>query len=118
MTPHLSATEAFADITSSGFLLPPTATPLGGEINTWTREIFATADGAASAGYWQASTGRSYWELDYTEVIQVLAGKLVVTEEGGEPLTLVAGDSAVFPNGWKGEWDVVEDVQKFYVVFP
>lgn len=118
MTIHQSATMAFADMASTGFLEPPTATPLTGEIETWTTEMFAYPDRGSSVGFWKASVGRSHWVFDYNEVIHIIEGRLRVTEEGGESVDLGPGDVAVFPLGWKGEWDVLEELKKFYVVFP
>lgn len=119
MTIHQDLKTAFENIPSSGLLVPPAATPLSGEIQTWTRELFADAAGASSVGFWEAEVGRSHWTFeDFNEVIQVLEGRLIVTEEGQESIHLGPGDVAVFPIGWKGEWDVVEQLKKFYVVFP
>lgn len=119
MTIHQNSTLAFENIVSSGLLILPTATPLSGDIETWTSELFTSADQASSVGFWQATVGRSHWTFeDYNEVIYVLSGRLDVTEEGGATVHLGPGDVAVFPMGWKGEWDVVEELKKLYVVFP
>jgi uncharacterized cupin superfamily protein len=119
MTIFQSSTSAFQDIASTGLLEPPTATPLSGDIRTWASELFAHSNNGSSTGFWKASVGRSHWNFeDYNEVIFILEGQLSVTEEGGERVQLGPGDVAVFPVGWKGEWDVVEELKKFYVVFP
>jgi uncharacterized cupin superfamily protein len=119
MTTHKASTAtAFANIPDTGLLAPPDATPLGGDINTWSTEVFATADESASVGFWKASTGRSRWELDtYSEAILVVAGRLIVTEDGESPVEFGPGDVAVFPKGWRGEWNIVEELQKFYTIF-
>lgn len=114
-----NATDVFDAIPSSGLLLPPMATPLSGDIHTWTEEMYVSADKASSIGFWKASVGRSHWDFaDYTEAVLVLSGRLIATEEGGEPVEFGPGDAAVFPLGWKGEWDVVEELRKFYAIFP
>lgn len=119
MTIYQNSTSAFQNIASSGLLAPPAATPLSGDIETWTSELFTDASNASSVGFWQATVGRSHWIFeDYNEVIYILAGSLRVTEEGGESVHLRHGDVAVFPIGWKGEWEVLEDLKKLYVVFP
>lgn len=118
VTIHQNAILAFENIPSSGLLVPPAATPLSGDIETWTNELFVQADQTSSVGFWTAEVGRSHWSFeDYNEVIHVLAGRLVVTEEGGEAIHLGPGDVAVFPVGWKGEWDVQEELKKLYVVY-
>lgn len=118
MVIRTSSAEAFAGIAPSGLLEPPAAVPLSGPITTWTREVFSSADGRASAGYWQVEAGRSRWTFDYVEVIWVVEGEVIVTEDGERPVHLSPGDVAVFPAGWKGEWDVPNGLKKFYVVFP
>lgn len=118
MAIYQNALRAFEGIPSSGLLEPPAATPLSGEIETWTHELFAQEDQGASVGFWKAEVGRSYWAFeDYNEVIYILAGRLVVTQEGGASIQLGPGDVAVFPVGWRGEWDVQEELRKFYVVY-
>lgn len=118
MTIYQNALRAFDNVPSSGLLEPPVATPLSGEIETWTNELFSQTEQGSSVGFWKAEVGRSHWTFeDYNEVIYVLAGRLVVTQEGSESLQLGPGDVAVFPVGWKGEWDIQEELKKFYVVY-
>ena len=55
------------------------------------------------SGYWRSGPGVSRWEFtDRGEVIHILGGELIVEPDGEGPTTLIAGDSAVFPIGWKG----------------
>jgi uncharacterized cupin superfamily protein len=54
---------------------------------------------------------------DENEVIHVLSGRMTVTPEGGEPADVGAGDVAVFPKGWTGNWDIHETVRKVYSIF-
>jgi uncharacterized cupin superfamily protein len=42
---------------------------------------------------------------------------MTVTPDGGEPLDINAGDSAVFPKGWAGTWDIHETIRKVFVIF-
>ncbi len=119
MTIHLSSEAGFTDIPASGLLELPAAKPLTGEIETWTRRLFSSTDGASSVGFWEVSAGTSYWDFtDYTEVVYVVEGELTVTEVGGDPVLLKEGDVGVFPVGWKGEWEVPSGLKKLYVVFP
>jgi hypothetical protein len=68
-------------------------------------------------GIWECSPGPSRWLLETNEFIHVVAGRMTVTIHGGEPLELVAGDTAVFPLGWSGTWDIAEMLRKIYVIF-
>ncbi|MBP0614971.1 cupin domain-containing protein [Jiella mangrovi] len=68
------------------------------------------------AGIWESTAGE--WDVDYTEweFFHILEGVSVLTEEGGEPVKLTAGDSFVIRPGFKGRWRVVEPTKKHYVV--
>ena len=68
-------------------------------------------------GIWQCTAGPSYWVQEENEFIYILSGSLTVTPDGGKPATFGAGDSAMFPRGWRGTWDLHETVRKVYVVF-
>ena len=36
---------------------------------------------------------------------------------GGEPADVGPGDTAVFPRGWTGTWQIHETIRKVYVIF-
>jgi uncharacterized protein len=44
----------------------------------------------------------------------LLAGKVRITDEDGESQTYEAGDAFVIPRGFRGIWETVEPVRKFY----
>ena len=68
------------------------------------------------AGIWESTPGE--WAVDYTEweFCHIIDGVSVLTEEGGDPVRLVAGDSFVIRPGFKGRWKVVETTRKHYVI--
>ena len=70
-----------------------------------------------STGIWQCTAGPSYWVQEENEFIYIISGSLTVTPDGGKPATFGAGDSAMFPRGWRGTWDLHETVRKVYVLF-
>lgn len=118
-TTYAELATAFDGVESTGALAPQTATPIDREIWTWTNEIFSAQGGGTSVGFWQATVDRSRWVFeDYSEAIVVLEGRLTVTEDGDEPRDLGPGDVAVSPAGWSGEWNITENLRKFYAVFP
>ncbi|WP_306215512.1 cupin domain-containing protein [Actinoplanes sp. RD1] len=97
---------------------PPSAEPLSGEITVRSRVDFATEDRRVVSGIWESEPGTSRWEfVTRGEIIHVLAGRMVVTEDGGEPVEVTAGTTAYFPIGWRGEWVVTERLRKVYVVY-
>jgi uncharacterized cupin superfamily protein len=73
--------------------------------------------GEQSAGIWECTAGPSYWVQDQHELVHILAGTMTVTEDGGEPVTVTAGDTVMFPKGWSGTWDITETLRKVYVLF-
>lgn len=87
----------------------------GPEMSTAGLEIWA--DGTPCAGIWECTPGPSRWLLETHEVIQLVAGRMTCTPDGGEPVEIKSGDLAVFPKGWSGTWEIHETVRKVYAIF-
>ncbi len=97
---------------------PPLAEVLGDEVATRIAVPFTSDDARILSGVWEAEPGLSRWEFtERGEVIYVLEGRMVVTEDDGEAVTLEAGSAAVFPIGWRGTWEIQERIRKFFVIF-
>jgi uncharacterized cupin superfamily protein len=109
-TPHV-ADAAAAELEDWG----PLAEATGPQMHTSGLEVWV--DGDQSGGIWQCTPGPSEWTLETHEVIQLVAGRMTVTPDGGEPTELRAGDMAVFPRGWSGTWEISETVRKVYAIF-
>jgi len=82
-----------------------------------TPHVTDAATAEVSGGIWQCTTGPSYWTQEEHEVIHLIARRMTVTRDGGEPVELGAGDMAVLPKGWSGTWDIHETVRKVYAIF-
>ena len=54
--------------------------------------------------------------IGVTEFCHLLKGHWVLTSASGQITELRAGDSWVFPRGWKGTSEVVETVRKAYLI--
>lgn len=93
----------------------PLAEATGDPMATYGVEFWV--DGGMSAGIWECEPGPSHWTLDTNEVIYLVAGRMTVTPDGGEPTEVGVGDTAVFPKGWTGTWDIHETVRKVYSIF-
>src|SRR3954447_14798514 len=98
-TPHL-ADAATAELEDWGLLDEAIGAPMS------TAGVEVWADGDRSGGIWECTPGLSHWTLATNEVIHLVAGRMTVTPDGGDPLPLGAGDVAVFPLGWSGTWDI------------
>lgn len=96
----------------------PTAEPLEGEILVRKRVFFTDEEHGIISGTWESEPGVSRWEfLQRGEIIQVLSGRMTVHEDGGEPVELTPGMTAIFPLGWSGVWTVHERLRKMFVIF-
>jgi hypothetical protein len=42
---------------------------------------------------------------------------MTCTPDGGEPQEFEPGNSAVFPKGWSGTWEIHETLKKLYVIY-
>ncbi len=83
------------------------------EFTTWNLE---EASGGIYAGLWQSTPGK--WRISYDEweYFHILSGHSVVTEDGGEAVTLKAGDRLILRPGFRGTWEVIETTLKDYVI--
>ena len=116
MTIHFRAIDIPASELAQKPLGQPSAEPLTGEILT-RAQVFLDNE-TVTAGTWECEPGESRWEFTTRgEVIYVLKGRMVVHEDGGEPVELTEGSSCIFPIGWKGKWTVIETLRKVFVVY-
>ena len=57
------------------------------------------------------------FRLDFDQELErsyILEGEIVVTPDGGEPVTLVPCDYITFPKGLKSVWSVTKQLRKHY----
>lgn len=63
---------------------------------------------------WEKEISRFPWSYDASETCYLISGEVIVTPDGGHPVTIRAGDIATFPSGMKCEWNVVKPLRKHY----
>jgi uncharacterized cupin superfamily protein len=82
-----------------------------------TVEWYKDATGAFTAGYWNHEGG--VLEVDYTEheFCLLLAGKVRLTDQDGHVDEYGMGDGFVIPMGFKGTWETLKPVRKWYVIW-
>jgi len=68
------------------------------------------------AGTWECEPGTLKIDLDLMEFCHLLKGHWILTSQSGQVTEVKAGDSWVFPKGWKGVGEVVETVRKVYFI--
>lgn len=73
-------------------------------------------EGNLFAGTWECEPGILQLDLDLMEYCHLLKGHWKFTSESGVVSEVKAGDSWIFPKGWKGTAEVLETVRKVYFI--
>jgi len=63
---------------------------------------------------WTKEASEFPWSYDEQEVCYFIEGDVVVTPDGGEPVTMGKGDLVTFPQGMSCTWHIRQDVRKHY----
>lgn len=81
---------------------------------TWKME--AAGHGGVRTGIWEATPGITRSIKGETwEYCTILAGVIILTEDGGAARRFTTGDTFVMRPGFKGTWETVETVRKLWV---
>ncbi len=70
--------------------------------------------GVESWPVWSCEVSRFPWTYEERETCYILEGRVTVTPEGGEPVTIGAGDLVTFTAGLSCTWNVHEPIRKRY----
>ena len=63
---------------------------------------------------WTKESSEFPWTYGESETCYFLAGDVIVTPNGGEPVRMGEGDLVIFPAGMSCTWKIVKDVRKHY----
>lgn len=63
---------------------------------------------------WGCKISKFPWTYETTEQSYITKGKVIVTSNDGESVTIEAGDFVVFPEGLSCTWNVIEPIEKHY----
>ena len=92
---------------------PPGAIPSGGR----EADVFSTAGGALTTGFWEREPDTWSFERPYDEVALILEGDADIVTDDGRTLTIGPGDVLVTPKGSAGTWVIRERIVKFWVIY-
>lgn len=71
--------------------------------------------GVSSWGIWEKEASIFPWTYDSTETCYFLQGDVIVTPDGGEPVSMAKGDLVTFPAGMSCNWDIRQAVKKHFM---
>lgn len=71
--------------------------------------------GVSNWGIWEKEVSVFPWTYDAEETCYFLEGEVIVTPEGGEPVSMGKGDMVTFPKGMSCTWDIRQDVKKHFM---
>ena len=82
-----------------------------------TKVWYTDPDGAFRSGFWASEPGKA--EIDYVkdEICILLEGTVRLTAADGTVATYAAGDTFMIPKGFKGTWETLAPVRKFFATY-
>lgn len=92
----------------------PGWTKVSGEPSMKTYVQHTSADGSLISGFWEATPGVYRAEYKGFEFVHLLAGRIVITPDGGAPVEMTAGCAFVVEPGFSGTWEITEPVRKHF----
>lgn len=93
--------------------------PESGDLMARGHEFFYSEDGNFGIGVWESKPGKTtYTDLAYDELMYVLEGEMLMTDEHGNVDKVGPGEGLVLPVGWNGTLAVTEGgVRKIWVTY-
>lgn len=71
--------------------------------------------GTADWSIWEKEVSRFPWSYEMEEICYLLEGAVIVTPEGGEPVSIKGGDLVTFPQGMSCFWEISSPIRKHYL---
>ena len=81
-------------------------------MKTWV--LHTSNDGNMISGVWECTPGSYHATYKAYEFVHILKGRIVITPDGGTPVTVSAGDAFVVEANFKGTWKIEEAVRKHF----
>lgn len=90
--------------------------PVDAAAPTTTHNWYEDASGVLSSGFWASKPAKAAVNYTEDEFCYILEGRVRLTDAAGATEEYKAGDAFVIPKGFKGLWETVEAVKKYYVI--
>ena len=81
-------------------------------MKTWA--LHTSAAGDMVSGIWECAVGSYHATYSAYEYVVLIKGRIVITPDGGTPVTVQAGDAFVVEKDFKGTWKIEQDVRKHF----
>lgn len=89
---------------------------VAGDPHHITRMRHQGPDGTLMAGTWTSTPGRWHAFSDRDEFCFIVSGHVELISEDGRVQSFSAGESFLIPNGFCGDWHVIEETTKHFVI--
>ncbi|TBU95849.1 cupin domain-containing protein [Phytopseudomonas dryadis] len=80
--------------------------------------FYQSAELGVDSGFWASEPG--IIELDFgpsqCELCTLLQGKVRLSSANGHEAIYCAGDTFIMPTGFRGRWETLETVRKYYLI--
>jgi uncharacterized cupin superfamily protein len=79
--------------------------------------LYSSKSDEFHSGIYECTAGK--WNVTYAEdeFCTLIEGSLRMTNEAGETQAYTAPDSFLIPSGYKGTWEAVTPIRKFFVIY-
>jgi uncharacterized cupin superfamily protein len=91
-------------------------TVIEGSPSCLNKRLYQNDEMKRFSGVWQCSPGKFAVDYKVWEFCHFIRGRSIITNESGKRYELTAGDSFLLEAGFRGEWEVIEPVEKHYVI--
>jgi uncharacterized cupin superfamily protein len=96
------------------WLMAAAGTPSGIRVERQISKARMADLGVAQWPTWGCGVSDFPWRYSAPETFVLIAGEVTIVPEGGEPVTLQAGDMATCPAGMRCRWKVTKALEKHY----
>jgi len=94
----------------------PQSQVLSGEPRAAGTVLWQSDDKRLLNGIWECTPGTFTWDYTWDETAYFFEGKFTITDEGGDTVSLGAGDLSFVRAGTRSTWVITETVRKAFHV--